>query len=356
MLNKKGISLPEKILTRNALSIQSMKFLATIIITASALLASCTESQKSTPSESAHYIGICNGHFDNHGTHYYYIGTNIDNELTRNTDSTLICRQLDQLAQLGISNIRIEASSIDPTQLDKLLSGIGARQMKAVICLSDARSNLTDEKIKDILERTNTISGTPYMADTTIMAWQICSEPAAITGNDDKFVEWIQNTAALIKSIDNNHLVSTGIGGISECHNDAQLYYDIHSDNNIDYLTMHIWPADWRQATEGIDRINERTLSYAEEHLAMAQRLSKPIVIDAFGLPANDAISTGMRDQYLAFVFDMLAEQTAARGELAGCNFWKWCGNAQHGQYCISVQDSTANIIRKAAAQIAACM
>ena len=100
--------------------------------------------------------------------------------------------------------------------------------------------------IKSIISRTNSITGRAYKDEPAIMAWQLCNEPRAFgKENKELFAKWISEAAALIKSLDNNHLVSTGSEGYIGCEVDAELCEHIHADKNIDYLTIHIWPVNW---------------------------------------------------------------------------------------------------------------
>ena len=99
--------------------------------------------------------------------------------------------------------------------------------------------------IKNIVGRTNSISGIKYSEDPTIMSWELANEPrpmrpAAISA----YKEWIVSCGLLIKSLDGNHLLTTGVeGGIgTEC---ITTFTEIHQDKNIDYATIHIWPKNW---------------------------------------------------------------------------------------------------------------
>lgn len=78
------------------------------------------------------------------------------------------------------------------------------------------------------------------------MSWQIGNEPRPF-GEDNKksFAAWIADCAALIKSMDSNHLVSIGSEGMAGCEGDLSLWTSIHADANVDYTTIHIWPNNW---------------------------------------------------------------------------------------------------------------
>jgi len=49
--------------------------------------------------------------------------------------------------------------------------------------------------------------------DPTIMAWELANEPRGFHNNAAAFNTWLDDTVAHIKSLDPNHLVTTGCEG-----------------------------------------------------------------------------------------------------------------------------------------------
>jgi mannan endo-1,4-beta-mannosidase len=82
------------------------------------------------------------------------------------------------------------------------------------------------------------------------------------------------------------------------------------------------------------------TNDYIERHLAICQRIGKPLVMEEFGYP-RDGFKFGThdptqgRDAYYDFVFRLVTRHAASGGRLAGCNFWGWGGVAapRHEQW-----------------------
>lgn len=194
--------------------------------------------------------------------------------------------------------------------------------------------------IKQVVTRKNSITGRFYKDEPAIMSWQLCNEPRPFAKeNKEQFAEWIAKAAAIIKAADPNHLVSTGSEGYIGCEADRELCERIHSDKNIDYITIHIWPVNWGWAPRsnpdsGIENACSKSKAYIDEHIALADRLGKPLVIEEFGYPregnrAGHGIPTDSRDIFYRFVFNEVAGSIENGGPIAGCNFWGWGGNGK---------------------------
>lgn len=194
--------------------------------------------------------------------------------------------------------------------------------------------------IKAIVSRTNSITGRSYKDEPAIMAWQLCNEPRPFAkDNKEAFAKWISEAAALIKSIDPNHLVSTGSEGYIGCEVDMELCERIHADKNIDYLTIHIWPVNWGWAPRsnpdsGIGNACLESGNYIAEHIELAKKLNKPLVIEEFGYSRKDNISgteptTESRDIFYSFIFEQVKNSVEQNLPIAGCNFWGWGGNGR---------------------------
>jgi mannan endo-1,4-beta-mannosidase len=194
-----------------------------------------------------------------------------------------------------------------------------------------------NQYIRVILERTNRYTGVKYTDDPTVMTWEIGNEPRAF-GKDNipLFEKWIKETAAYIKSLDKNHLVTTGTEGLHGCEDSMLLFTRIHADANIDYLTMHIWPKNWswldpKNISGTIDLSIKNTLQYMNDHMVVARQLNKPLVLEEFGLPRDfhgysPSEKTVNRDLYYQNVFEQVLQNANRKGVLAGCNFWAFAG------------------------------
>ena len=204
---------------------------------------------------------------------------------------------------------------------------------------SDSAKALFRNYVKDIITRTNRYTGKKYVDDKAIMSWQIGNEPRAFSDeNKEPFARWIANVAAQIKSLDKNHMVSTGSEGKHGCEQDIKLFERIHADKNVDYMNVHLWPYNWGWVTKDslsqkLQLAKENTKKYISEHLAIAEKYQKPLVMEEFGFPRDGfkfskESTTCARDSYYRYVFDLIIAGKNAGGFFAGCNFWGWGGFA----------------------------
>lgn len=263
--------------------------------------------------------------------------------------------------------------------LDYLLSEMGKRKMKAVLYLSNTwewtggflqylnwnglipdsilRRKLTwDEQrdytskfysckecieeertvVKKIVSRTNSITHKKYSDDPTIMSWELANEPRPMrpTAIDD-YKKWIASNAALIKSLDKNHLVTTGAEGDIGTEN-METYSAIHQLKNIDYATIHIWPKNWSwfkdtSMAKNMNTILTNTTDFIKRHVAVMQKLNKPLVIEEFGLPRDEQsfyvnTTTNSRDQFYTKIFSEFLESAHTNRIINGVNFWGFGG------------------------------
>jgi len=234
------------------------------------------------------------------------------------------------------------------------------------------------DHVKYLLNRTNRYNGKKYTEDPAIMTWEIGNEPRAFsTENIPALEKYIQETAALIRGIDKNHLIATGTEGQWGCENSMEVFERIHAQPEIDYLTMHIWPKNWswmdvKNIPGTLETGIKNTNKYMEDHFAVARRLGKPIVLEEFGLPRDfhgylPTETTSSRDSYYINAFQQVLDHCKHNDVLAGCNFWGFGGegrpahvfwvkgddyvgdppNEEQGLNSVFSTDSTLPIIKK---------
>ena len=345
-----------------------MKKLFTLLC-ALAVLASCAKTEFYKAEDGRITLG---------GVPQYYVGTNLwYASALALSDHDRLCAELDSLKALGIWNLRVLATDENWEGMDLALKEMRSRGMAAVLFLNNAwewspdgyRSYLT--KVTGEYQAHPAVDGygpycdamskfaqngdalklyrehvervvLRYKDDPTVFSWQLCNEPRPFSSEPEAveaFVSYIQGTAAFIKSLDPNHMVSTGSEGSIGCNQDIELFERTHNCPDIDYCTIHIWPYNWSWVDEssvgsGMDGARTKIGKYIDEHIGKCYRMDKPVVIEEFGYPRDgfeylNTSPTTFRDSIYAYVFDRVLKSACEGGRLAGCNFWGWSGLAK---------------------------
>ncbi|MFC1572311.1 FlgD immunoglobulin-like domain containing protein [Candidatus Eisenbacteria bacterium] len=191
-----------------------------------------------------------------------------------------------------------------------------------------------------LLERVNSYTGVVYRDEPAIMAWELANEPRGFHNNATAFNQWIDETAAYIKSIDANHMVTTGCEGNTPWPSWNGLdFLANHDGSNIDYTTIHIWPQNWGwydpdnpAGTYGPAVLDAR--AYLQSHESLAVSLQKPLVLEEFGFARDSgsfdpASTTAWRDSFLNAMYDEVYASASSEGAAAGSNFWSWAGEGR---------------------------
>ena len=198
---------------------------------------------------------------------------------------------------------------------------------------------MSHDFIRMIVTRTNSYTGIKNSEDPAIMAWELANEPRGIN-NIAAYNHWIENTADLIKSLDKNHLVTTGSEGETPDPVASGVnFVTNHGYKSIDYATAHIWAQNWNwyqpeRGEETFSRAVSKMKEYLTDHLEKAKKLGKPLVIEEFGL-ARDAGSfdpaspTHFRDRYFSEIFEQVYQFAKKGAPVSGINFWAWAGEAE---------------------------
>ena len=198
--------------------------------------------------------------------------------------------------------------------------------------MNDEAVKLSSDHIRNIVTRRNTVTGQLYKDSPSLMAWEIANEPRCFVSDSvhkARLVDFIDSQSRLIKSLDPNHLVTTGSEGKHGCEQDISLFTRIHTLPCIDYACVHIWPYNWNWIKEKKDSINQLTLYYIEEAYNAMHPAGRPVVLEEFGYPRDGmrfeaGSPTTERDAYFSYVFSIIRDS----GKIAGCNFWGWGGLA----------------------------
>ncbi len=150
--------------------------------------------------------------------------------------------------------------------------------------------------VSAFLNRVNTITGVAYKDDPTIMAWEIMNEGRAYGGPPVSVIaNWYEEMATYIKSIDPNHLVTTGEEGFDNTTSGYSSYSSgaqgstlqdpagtSYTTNialpDIDFGTAHMYPGYW-------SFLDSDSLIWISDHNNLAANQGKPFVLGEFGSP-----------------------------------------------------------------------
>jgi len=371
-------------------------------------------------SSAGEYVTVEGLHFKLKGKTYRFVGANIWYGAYLGApaafgDRARLVKELDDLKALGVTNLRVLASSelsplnnsLDPAfssktpgeynqdllrGLDFLLAEMKKRDMKAVLYLTNfwewsggmmayldyttgkyinngdpaypwpayadfASAFYANDKavalyhayVRMLLTRTNSVTGIRHVDDPTIMAWQLSNEPRPGGGpevaaqNMAIYLKWIAETAALIRSLDKNHLVSLGHEGLMGAVGREDFVIAAHE--HIDYLTAHIWPQNWSWVDAAdlpgsFDAGAAKVRTYIDDHIRIATKINKPLVFEEFGFPRDNVAyepgtPTVWKDKFYGMIYGAVEDALKTGGPVAGSNFWAWggSGRALHPDY-----------------------
>lgn len=331
------------------------------------------------------------------GTNFWYGPILASDTVGGNADR--LTSELDSLKSIGITNLRVLLGADGPDGVDvkispvlhsapgvydeNLLAGIDTflselekRDMKAVLYLNNAwewsggygtylewagagttpntrkdgytaymefvRQFITNEKAQELYFDHIRFIVDRFKSSNAIYSWQVANEPRCFSSDpatQEAFVAFIEKSAKLIKSIDPNHMVSSGNEGEMGCEESMDLYKKVAACPSVDYITIHIWPFNWSWASkdsiiEDLDNAIKKTDEYIDKHVRVAEKLGKKVVIEEFGFPRDGfkfekGSATTARDAYYSHIFDRVVKSAAEGGALLGCNFWGWGGLAK---------------------------
>lgn len=153
-----------------------------------------------------------------------------------------------------------------------------------------------------LLNRINTVTGVAYKDDPAIFAWEIIGEGRIDDGDPTELRNWYQEIAQYIKSIDTNHMVSTGEEGLEV---EVSQEYSIDEYSNlyvlrsnrgtsyrlntaipeIDYGTAHWYPSDYGFGFAVNDEMLDAQQAWINDHARIAQDLGRPFLLGEYGFP-----------------------------------------------------------------------
>ncbi|PSK38122.1 hypothetical protein B9Z65_1313 [Elsinoe australis] len=155
----------------------------------------------------------------------------------------------------------------------------------------------TKPEIKDAYKAYVTQVVNRYKDSPAVFAWELANEPRC--GADgtrnlprspagctaETITSWMSEMAAFVKSLDPNHLVTTGSEGAFNIQGNADGFYNGYdggdfdaelADPNVDFNTFHSYPDWWSKTVDW-------TSQWIRDHAASGRKLNKPVVHEEYG-------------------------------------------------------------------------
>lgn len=139
--------------------------------------------------------------------------------------------------------------------------------------------------VRQILTRTNTVTGRLYRDEPAILAWELANEPRCeVRGGEQILLDWVREMSGWVKQHDPNHLLAVGDEGYFGRHGvDCEALIRVP---DIDFGTFHLYPQIWKKRDAA--RFGIR---WIEEHLAVGKSAGKPMVLEEYGMTTDrDAV------------------------------------------------------------------
>ncbi|GAQ82979.1 hypothetical protein KFL_001310095 [Klebsormidium nitens] len=237
---------------------------------------------------------------------------------------------------------------------------------------NDYTRDLYRKFVSAVINRQNTFTGIYYKNDPTIFAWELMNEPRCESDpSGDTLQNWLQEMASYVKSIDGNHLLSTGTEGFygpsttarhflnpgGWAANTGEDWMRNHRIDQIDFATFHSYPDQWMGGT--IDDQLAFLANWTRGHVydGSADRLNKPVVMGEFGAPMSSQRTQDEFSNRNRF-FQIVYQSVLNGGANAGVIFWQ-LNVAQnvpqspnkYAVYC-PADSSTVNIISQQSAAV----
>ncbi|KAJ5705584.1 hypothetical protein N7536_001273 [Penicillium majusculum] len=161
----------------------------------------------------------------------------------------------------------------------------------------------TDAKIQSVYQAYIKAVVSRYKTSSAVFAWELANEPRCSGCDTDIIANWVAKTSSYIKSLDSNHMVTTGEEGMGlTVGSDGSYPYGTSEGNDfaknlaapdIDFGVYHLYVADW-----GITD-NSWGNEWIEAHAKICDSAGKPCLFEEYGIK-NDHCSASLKWQKTA--------------------------------------------------------
>ena len=132
-----------------------------------------------------------------------------------------------------------------------------------------------------LLNRRNTVSGTPYKDDKAILCWETGNEMHTSAG-------WLTEMAAYFKEVDSNHLVMDGNYGVRTAALD---------DPNVDIVSNHFYKKGADGITRDLKKVAGRK-AYIVGEWGWSPEKTREVIRRVVASPAAGALAWSLRPRY----------------------------------------------------------
>ncbi|KAI9180918.1 hypothetical protein LWI28_009431 [Acer negundo] len=191
-----------------------------------------------------------------------------------------------------------------------------------------------------VLTRKNSVTGVVYKDDPTIFAWELINEPRNPSDpSGGQLQNWIQEMAAYVKSIDNNHLLEVGLEGFYGNSVPERKQYNPNDKANVigtdfiansqvaqvDFATIHIYAEHWLPQNTSEEAQQIFVDRWIQSHIEDSKSvIKKPIVIGEFGKSYKmSGYSLEKRNSYFEHVYNAVYASAKDGGPCIGGLFWQ---------------------------------
>jgi mannan endo-1,4-beta-mannosidase len=169
--------------------------------------------------------------------------------------------------------------------------------------------------VSHVVQRVNPLTGLAYRDDPTIMAWELMNEgnaqPEALR------LAWTTEMTAYVKSLDPNHLVTSGHANVESKLSDLTI-------PTLDFGTWHGYPLYYKLTVQQFD-------SLITEFCRLAVRAGKPVLLEEFGYARSN--------QNFAQAYAMWLDTLTRDRNCAGWMVWRLVSRQDSGRYPVDEHD-----------------
>lgn len=169
--------------------------------------------------------------------------------------------------------------------------------------------------VSHVVQRLNPLTGLVYRDDPSIMAWELMNEgnarPEALR------LAWTAEMSAYVKSLDPNHLVSSGHANVLEKLSDLTI-------PTLDFGTWHGYPLYYKLT---VAQFNDTITEFCQ----LAARARKPVLLEEFGYARSN------RDSAEAYA--VWLDRLTRDPNCAGWVVWRLVSRQDSGRYPVDEHD-----------------